>query len=659
MRTVEVCSSFPADCGTLLCPMDKWANAVTHDVANAASTTATALSQTIRIGCNADDHRHVDIWMGVYLDDPIHGDAQYGEVEVGRNLIQQVNLRIQISSHYNYNPQSSFLLVTSSESKRSRVQAIQNFINDNLEKQLDIWNICLYGGFEQLVDEGEDLSTNVISRYHGKSVIFLGDPFEFFGAGQKVIAELCDPRVLAKASARNTSYLFLGSPGGPALQKLLERVVFPMPYSMANLSRSIPDSNKFDSREDLIESVKQSKFLSDREMHVYTVPMGKRWYRLGKVSPNFGAAKLARYLRQQLPQERFLVAPVEEEISSSGASPGNDPQDDISQERHNRPRLAILHGCPHKISAIATEPRTATSHHLDSFERFMLVRVLPVSKRIDILWTSPGPAYAEAFQYTYFSLLNDINLEIQAFLHKSRWPDKIKSPKDAPSMKSFLRLHLPIFSKLLQHPSALNQSTPPEHVLYLLQYAEASCLPQKKRHILRTTLVPFLQRRTHLRHILHSTISTFLAHKSYDKKAISTFHATAKALHSNFDRNKRHTGKVILSQVSKVTRRSLHQYEKGHRTASTVVPRSMYCSEQQWRHRWQGVEDARARVLEEMKRAREQLGHMILDEEEGEQVELPGQQVEPPEQEVETPEQEVKCWVKLGRLSSIREPWEV
>ena len=118
MRTVEVCSSFPADCGTLLCPTDEWANEVTHDVANAASTTATALSQTIRIGRNADNHRHVDIWMGVYLDDPIHGDAQYGEAEVGRNLIQQVNLRIQISSLYNYNPQSSFLLVTNSESTR-------------------------------------------------------------------------------------------------------------------------------------------------------------------------------------------------------------------------------------------------------------------------------------------------------------------------------------------------------------------------------------------------------------------------------------------------------------------------------------------------------------------------------------------------------------
>ena len=622
MRTVEICSSFPADCGALLCPTNEWANEVTHDVENAAPRTATVLSQTIRIGRNADDHRHVDIWMGVYLEDPIHEDAQYVEAEVGRNLIQQVNLRIQISSLYNYSPQSSFLLVTSSESTRSRVRAIQNFINDNLQKQVDIWNTCLYGGFEQQLDEDEDLPTNVILRYHGKSVVFLGEPFEFFGAGRKSIAELCDPLILAKACAHNTSYLFLGSSGTPALQNLLKMVVFPMPYSTANLSRSIPDSNKFDSREDLIESVKQNRILGDRELHVYTLPMKEKRFGLLKVSPNSGAAKFARYLRQGLPQERFLVAPVEEAINSTGSSPGNDPQDDTSGEKHNQPRLAILHGCSHELSAIATEPRTATSHHLDSFERFMLIRALPVSTRIDILWTSsPGPAYSEAYQYTYFSILTEINLEIQIFLHRSIWPNKIKPSKDPQSRKNFLRLHLPIFFKLLQHPSALNPSTPPEHILYLLQYAEASCMPQKKRHILRNTLMPRLQRRTHLLHILYSTISAFLAHKSYDKQGISTFHAEAKALHSNFHSEKRHTEKVILSQVSEVTKRSLHQYEKGHRTASTVVPRSMYCSAQQWRHRWQGVEDARERVRKETERAREQLGRMILDEE---QVELPG-----------------------------------
>lgn len=590
--------------------------------------TATVLSQTIRIGSDVDNHRHVDIWMGVYLDDPTHGDTQDGEAKVGRNLIQQVNLRIQISSLYSYSPHSSFLLVTSSASTPSRVQAIRNFINEKLEKQLDVWNICLYGGFEELDDKVEDHSTNVISRYHGKSIIFLGDPFQFVGAGQTFeMAELCDPQVLATSSARNTSLLFLGSSGRPALQRLLEMVVLPVPDSTANLSRSIPDSNKFDSKEDLLESVKHNRFVGEREAHVYTVPVEKKWYRLGKGNPTSEAAKLAKYLRQQLPQERFLVAPVDEGVFCSG----NPPREDTSGERHNHPGLAILHGCPHETSTIATEPRTAISHHLDNFEKFMLVRALPASKRVDILCAPPvsGPVHAEdehstsAFQYTYLSLLTDINLEIQAFLHKYRGPNLIKPFEYDQKMDHFLHLHLPILSKVLQHPSAQDQSAPPESILFLLQYAEASCLPQKKRQILRKALLPLLHRRTQLLHILRSTISAFLAHKSYTKKAISTFHATARSLHSNIDSNKRYTGKVILRQVSEATRRSLHQYEKGHRTASTVIPRTLHCSEEEWVQRWQGVEHARARAREETDRAMEQLRKMILDVEEGE-MELPG-----------------------------------
>lgn len=572
--------------------------------------------------------------MGVYLEDPLHEDTQDGETEVGKNLIQQVNLRIQISSLYNYNPQSSFLLVTSSASTPSRVQAIQNFINENLEKQLDVWNVCLYGGFEELVDKVEGLSTNVISRYNGKSIIFLGDPFQFFGAGQNFeMAELCDSQVLANSSAANTTFLFLGSSGSQALHELLETVVFPMPYPLANLSRSVPDSNKFNSKKDLIESVKQNRFVGDREAHVYyTIPMGKRWYHLGKGNPSSEAAKLARYLRRQLPQERFLVAPVEEGISSSATPPGNDSHNDTYGKKHNRSKLAILHGLPHKISAIATEGRTATSHHLDNFEKFMLVRALPASKRIDILWTSAtaGRVHAEdehstsAFQYIYLSLLTDINLEIQVFLHKFRRPTVIKPSEYDRKMDRFLHLHLPILSKVLQHQSTRDQSTPPEPIISLLQYAEASCLPQKKRHILRTILLPLLQRRSQLLHILRSTISAFLAHNSYDKRAISDFHATAKSLHSKIHSDKRHTGNVILRQVSEATRRSLHQYEKGHQTASTVVPRTTYCSEDEWRRRCQGVEDARARVREETDRAMEQLGRMILDVEEKEEVKLPG-----------------------------------
>lgn len=51
----------------------------------------------------------------------------------------------------------------------------------------------------------------------------------------------------------------------------------------------------------------------------------------------------------------------------------------------------------------------------------------------------------------------------------------------------------------------------------------------------------------------------------------------------------------------------------------------MCCSEQEWRHRWQDIEDAGVRLAEETARARKELGRMILDVDVGEGgIELEG-----------------------------------
>ena len=117
---------------------------------------------------------------------------------------------------------------------------------------------------------------------------------------------------------------------------------------------------------------------------------------IGKRSPKSEAKKLAKNVRQYLPQERFLVAPVVEENSDSGHPEEIVPQGERLQPRQIQGRLAMLHGCPHDISAIVTEQRVATSDQLDSIEKFMITRTLPVSQCMDILWTSPatGPIHA-------------------------------------------------------------------------------------------------------------------------------------------------------------------------------------------------------------------------------------------------------------------------
>ena len=81
---------------------------------------------------------------------------------------------------------------------------------------------------------------------------------------------------------------------------------------------------------------------------------------------------------------------------------------------------------------------------------------------------------------------------------------------------------------------------------------------------------------------------------------------------------------MILRQVSEATRRSVRQYELGHKTASTFVKGSMYCTEAEWGERWRGVEEQVGRIREEMRRARGELARMILDVDEVGEAEMEG-----------------------------------
>ena len=630
-RNVEVMISFDGVFGSLRRDANEWEDQVTRNVPRIEPLDGSSLSQRIHIFPNAQSYQHVDVVIGLYLADPIHNDAAIDTGAVENSLIQHMISRVQIASHHKYDANSTFLLVTTCESTRPRVQAIQNFVKDDLKMQMDEWNISLYGGLQYKAEDDQDQPVDVITAYRGKSIIFLGGGFEHFGKGNRSIAEFCDVRTLSEASTDGTCYLFLGSSGDKNLEDLLRRLVLPVPMSITELAARLNQSQRFKSRKDLVESIKQGKIFGSSEIQVYALPVEGRWYRLGNASPASEAKKLARHLRQHLPQERFLVAPGEE---IRAPRPDVQPQQ-VTKAEQLRKRfwtkqsevdqggLAVLHGSPHEISAIGTEPGlptqatnlTSTANSLPPFDALMVVQSLPISQRIGMLWSSPNTSIAskEAMDCVVFSLLIAVNLEIQTFLRNAKWPNRIPFPKGSDASNAFIRIHLPILAKTLQHPQASNPTKPPQQVIEVLQYAEVSCHPQKKRQITAATLMPLAQRRTQLLKLLRSTFTAFLHHQSYSKDDIAEFHAGAKSLHSYSDSQRRSTSKVILKHVCAFTKRTEHQHREGHLTASGVVPRTEYCSARQWHERMSAIETSRVRIAEETRNARQKLGRMILD----------------------------------------------
>ena len=627
-RTVEVLRSFDEAFGHLQTDAGDWQEQTICDVPSVQSLESSQQSQRIRIFADAQSYRYVDIHIGLYLEDPLLEASVNQDRVAEKSLIQQMILHIQIAAHHRYDPNSNFLLVTNSASTRSRVQAIRTFIHDDLKMQLDEWNISLYGGFQYPAEENQDQAVDVTAAYHGKSIIFLGEKFEFFGTSNRNIAGLCDARILAEASVRGTRCLFLGSSEDPQLRDLLKRLVFPLSRSMSEIAERMSRSQKFNSREDLFRSLMQSKSFSSLDLQVYAVPLNGRWYRLGRCNPVSEARRLAKYLQQRLPQERFLVAPSEDisvsepEVDHPQIAEQKGLQKTLKPEQSKRARggLAILHGASHGVSAMASEPIASTTY-LPPFEALLLVQSLPISKRLDKIWKTSysgdpetGPKMSEgATKCFLFSILLDIELEIQVFLNRATWPNCISFPKKADGALAFMDVHLPTLSKLLRHQHASYITRPPEQIIEILKYAETCSLPQKKRHIARALIVPLCQRRTELRKFLKSVIDTFLQRKSYNKDDIADFHRAAKSLHSYIDKERRETSKVLLKEISNFTKRTEHQHRRGRCTSSTAVPRTTYCTAQVWRDELQAIDAHSEQIAEESQTARDKLSRMILD----------------------------------------------
>jgi hypothetical protein len=68
--------------------------------------------------------------------------------------IHQMQISMQISEHYVFQQTSSFLLVTNALTDRMRTQAIRKYIQEDLNMEVDTWNVALYGCLQHCAKMG-------------------------------------------------------------------------------------------------------------------------------------------------------------------------------------------------------------------------------------------------------------------------------------------------------------------------------------------------------------------------------------------------------------------------------------------------------------------------------------------------------------------------
>ena len=593
---------------------------------------ASRLQQTLQILPNAKSYLHVLLRIELYILAPGQEqliDDSFPEV----CLVHTYDLRIQISSHYKFNPESSILVVTNTDTTQNKVQAVRNFIENEMKLQMDEWNVGLYGGLQYRPDEGDLWSSSVLTTYQGKTIVFLGNRFKFFGDEPRRITELCDIRSLAEATCNGTTCLFLGLLGERSYNALLKGLIFPVPSEVSGTTQLVRTSDQCATMEGLADSIRQEKLFGSREFALYTIPVQARWYRLGNANSRAEAKKLSTYMRRKLPQERFLITPVKigtaTNMSDSGIFVSNGTPGESSQPSKKKQKaLAVLHGSSRQLSVCAIEesrninatntalPKANSSKSgLDCFESYSIAAALPVSRRVEMAWDTGVVMETKCSTFVLnaivISLQRDTNREIQTFLRESAGP-QVPQSKDVEDLKSYMLLHFPILATLLQYRKATTEFKPPEPIVEILHYAEASCLPQKKRHIPLATLLPTSQRRSQLRNFIVRMIDELLMRKQFTTQEIKEFHSQTHMIHSKTDRTKRNTEDVIVQRATGITQISKHAFKNGQKNATDVLPVTTFCTNDEWNAQFMAIETCAARTKADTEQAWEALGSMIL-----------------------------------------------
>ncbi|MCJ1281434.1 hypothetical protein MMC26_000753, partial [Xylographa opegraphella] len=366
--SIEVDYSVNSHSASLLSHAQEWTSNVTNEVDVLPNGSAIRMRQMLRISKDAQNYQELVLRVLLYLAIPSrHSSAEAADL-VPVQVIQQEELRIQVSSAYSYNPKADILLVTHPATTIHRYQAMQTFLHNNLGMEMDEWNVGLYGGLQYAAEEGEIIGKSVLSTYSGKIIIFLCNRFDFFKTKDRSILQFCDPNALAETCAQGTSCLFWGAAGDPLFVKLLRHVLIPIPHEM-NVAANIPvGSTTFSKQSDLAKSISQQILVESAKFKLYKIPVETRWYRFGTVSQKAEARILIKNLHSNLPNERFLGTAEKRQASvSTHRSLQQENIEGIFREENNmafkeqkKPRkpsgsLIILHGSAKHVSLRATE----------------------------------------------------------------------------------------------------------------------------------------------------------------------------------------------------------------------------------------------------------------------------------------------------------------
>ena len=603
-RQVEVDITVPPQSGSLWAPTGEWDENVTQHPVLIPKKTGIPIFQALHINPDAEVYRNVIVRVDLYISDPQEVEDQTTMV-----LIQQHEIRLQVTDNYNWNENSSFLLVTNANTNKRRTEAIHCFISEDLKMEADTWNIGLYAGMTRPMRADESIPRCVIPDYGGKSLLFLGNNFDFHKAGSRTAADLCDPSILADFVSDDSAVLFTDTTSLQSFDTLAKSVLCCPSDTIEKILENVPPSGRIENAAQLVRTMQQDRRHGSIDQTTYSIPISKRRAKLERE-----ARQVASDIQKQLPQERCLVSWVER-TTSNGMETSTDQKvgDIVIYVGIRHQGLFNMIEPSRRVRTEEYQSGSAKAERLDNFERYMIISSLPITKRVDILWTSSttdseSACSPFAIRQTILSIISEIQREMNTFTAESAGYDTLVPESSSTSQAdriNFFKIHLPTLAQLLQHPNAVVE-TPllPPPILEILQWAVAGSRPQNKGDAVKAVLLPFSHRRGRLSKLLSVTIGEFLSNSA--RLEVRQFMQSVSEIHSVRDSKRRNSGRVLLQQISDATSHAEDSIVRGKRTGSDVVPRTEWCTPQQWNAKVESIKKTREKIRMETEAARKE-----------------------------------------------------
>lgn len=257
-RWAEVKISIAFEAGSLLSVSGIWSSEV-------PARSTTDLSQMFKISHRAKDHSYTKVHVQFFISSPGPAPAvgfSLGELGVPMRLTQSFDLKLQISAAHIYDEEAGILIVTNVKTPPERFEAIGQFIRKELQLKMDVWNVSQYGGLirQDQNEEDDEITTNVLKEYRGRTIIFLGNKFEHFGLKKQTMINLCESEIVGKECFAGSSCLLLGSTAEKRKRDTwLKHSVFPVTHKILAVPVQVKESDTFRTKDALSLSVSEKR----------------------------------------------------------------------------------------------------------------------------------------------------------------------------------------------------------------------------------------------------------------------------------------------------------------------------------------------------------------------------------------------------------------